>query len=346
MLKSKIIAIDLAKDVFEVAVANTEYQILERLRLSRAQFSTFLSMAPPACVVMESCGTAHFWGRFGTAAGHHVQLIPAHYVKPYRRRGKTDRADTEALLQAHRCEGIKPVPVRSVEQQTIQQLHRVREQWKQTRTQRINGLRGFLRELGFVIPVGPKLAQKHGAALLDDDAIPAPLKVVFRRLLDEIAALEADITSVERQLKALTKHNPDVQRLQTVTGIGLLTSTAMVAAVGSPHRFPDGRRLASWLGLTPREHSSGNQRHLGKITKQGDIYLRMLLTHGARSVLNRAKQLQRAGQRLSRLHQWACALEKRVGHNKATCAIANKLARIAWAVWKHGRDFDPNYAIA
>ena len=295
---------------------------------------------------MESCGTAHFWGRFATDAGHHVQLIPAHYVKPYRRRGKTDRADTEALLQAHRCDGIKPVPVRSVEQQTLQQLHRVREQWKKTRTQRINALRGFLRELGFAIPLGPKLAQQRGAALLDDDAIPTSLKVVFRRMLDEIATLEVDVASIETQLKTLTKHNPDVQRLQTVSGIGLLTSTAMVAAVGSPHRFPDGRRLASWLGLTPREHSSGNQRHLGRITKQGDNYLRMLLTHGARSVLARAKQLQRTGHRLPKLHQWACALEKRVGHNKATCAIANKLARICWAVWKHNCDFNPNHAFA
>ena len=345
-MKSKIIAVDLAKDVFEVAVANAEYQILERHRLSRTQFNSFLAMAPPASVLMESCGTAHFWGRFATDAGHLVQLIPAHYVKPYRRRGKTDRADTEALLQAHRCEGITPVPVRSVEQQTLQQLHRVREQWKRTRTQRINGLRGFLRELGFAIPLGPKLAQQRGAALLDDDAIPAPLKLVFRRMLDEIATLEADTTSIERQLKALTKSNPDVQRLQSVIGIGVLTSTALVAAVGSPHRFPDGRRLASWLGLTPREHSSGNQRHLGRITKQGDSYLRMLLTHGARSLLTRAKQLQRAGQRLPKLHHWACALEKRVGHNKATCAIANKLARICWAVWKHDRDFDPNHAFA
>ena len=164
-MKSKIIAVDLAKGVFEVAVANAEYRVLERHRLLRSQFTPFLSMAPPACIVMELCGTAHYWGRLGTAAGHHVELIPAHYVKPYRRRGKTDRADTEALLQAHRREGIAPVPVRSVEQQTIQQLHRVREQWKQTRTQRINGLRGFLRELSFAIPMGPKLAQQRGAEM-------------------------------------------------------------------------------------------------------------------------------------------------------------------------------------
>ena len=126
----------------------------------------------------------------------------------------------------------------------------------------------------------------------------------------------------------------------------LPASTAMVAAVGSPHLFPDARHFASWLGLTPREHSSGNRRFLGKISKQGDSYLRMLLTHGARAVLNRAKQLRRAGHTLNRLQAWACKLEARVGHNKATCALANKLARICWATWKHQRDFDPNFAPA
>ncbi len=236
--------------------------------------------------------------------------------------------------------------MRSVEQQQIQQLHRIREQWKRTRTQRINALRGFLRELGFAIPEGAKVSQRRARESLDDEAIPATLRVVFTRLLEEIAALENDMTSVERQLKALTKANVDVHRLQTVSGVGLLTSTAMLASAGSPHHFPDGRRFASWLGLTPREYSSGSKRRLGGISKQGDCYLRMLLTHGARSVLARAKKLQRAGKHLSRLQQWACQLEHRVGHNKATCALANKLARICWAVWKHESDFDSERAVA
>lgn len=345
-MKSRIISVDLAKEIFEVAVANSQYRILERRRLSRKDFHAFIATQPAALVLVESCGSAHYWARQAEAAGHQTDIIPAHYVKPYRRRGKTDRIDTEALLEAHRCEGIKPVPVRSVEQQQIQQLHRIREQWKRTRTQRINGLRGFLRELGFAIPEGATTAQKRAREILEDDAIPAPLKIVFGRLLDEINTLEADLCSIERQLKSLTKDNVDVRRLQSVAGVGLLTSTAMVASVGSPHRFPDGRHFASWIGLTPSVHSSANQRHLGRISKQGDCYLRMLLTHGARSVLTRAKQLQRAGRRLTRLQQWACTLEARAGHNKATCALANKIARICWAVWKHQREFDPNIAIA
>lgn len=345
-MKSKIISVDLAKDVFEIAVANGHYRILERRRLSRSEFSTFLATQAPALVLVESCGTAHYWARQAEAAGHRADIVPAHYVKPYRRRNKTDRTDTEALLEAHRCEGIKPVPVRSVEQQQIQQLHRVREQWKRTRTQRINGLRGFLRELGFAIPEGARVAQRCAREILDEADIPDALKIVFSRLLDEIAQLENDIASVERQLKALTKANPNVRRLQTVSGIGLLISTAMVASAGSPHHFPDGRHFASWIGLTPREYSSGNQRFLGRISKQGDCYLRMLLTHGARSVLARAKQLSRAGKHLTRLQSWACELERRVGHNKATCALANKLARICWAVWKYETEFEPGRVIA
>lgn len=345
-MKSKIIAIDLAKDVFEVAVANDNCRILERHRLSRKAFSTFLAAQPPALVLFEACGTAHFWGRSAEAVGHQVRLLPAQYTAPYRRRGKTDRTDVEALLEAHRCNDIRPVPVHSVEQQTIQQLHRVREQWKHTRTQRINGLRGFLRELGFAIPLGAKVAQKHAREIIDDPAVPAPLKVVFSRMLDELSTLEADMTDVERQLKHLTKTNVDIQRLQTIAGVGLLTSTALVAAVGSPQRFPDGKHLSSWLGLTSREHSSGQRRHLGKITKQGDVYIRTLLVHGARSVLTRIKTLQRAGKPLPRLYQWASALEQRVGHNKAACALANKMARICWAVWTKQIDFNPNHVAA
>ena len=185
-MKSKIIAIDLAKDVFEVAIANDVGRILERHRLSRKAFSTFLAAQPPALVLFEACGTAHFWGRTAHALGHQARLLPAQYTAPYRRRGKTDRTDVEALLAAHRCNDIRPVPVHSVEQQTSQQLHRVREQWQHTRTQRINGLRGFLRELGFAIPLGAKVAPQHAREIIDDPAVPSPLKVVFSRMLDEL----------------------------------------------------------------------------------------------------------------------------------------------------------------
>lgn len=186
MVESKIIAVDLAKDVFEVALANVAHRVVSRQRLSRAKLGALLQSHPPALVLMEACGTAHHWGRFSRAAGHEVKLLPAQHVKPYRRGNKTDRADTDALLEAHRCEGIEPVPVRSIEQQQVQQLHRLREQWKRSRIQRINGLRGFLRELGFSIPVGAVTAQRQARAIIDGVDFPPALRASFSIVLEEI----------------------------------------------------------------------------------------------------------------------------------------------------------------
>ncbi len=346
MNESRTISVDLAKDVFEVAIADGRSRNLERKRLSRGQFERLLGNSPPAVVLFESCGTAHFWARTARSHGHEPRIIPAQYVRPYRRRNKTDRADCEALLEAERCAEIKPVPVRSVEQQQIQQLHRLREQWKKTRTARINALRGALRELGFAIAEGARLGKRHIRDALDAPEIPLPLATMLHELLVEVAQLEERIKLAERQLHALTRDREDVQRLRLVPGIGPLTSTALVAAAGSPHHFRSGRHLAAWLGITPRVRSSGNRCHLGPITKQGDKYLRMLIIHGARSVLARAKQMQRAQKPLPPLTDWAVRLKRRVGHNKATVALANKLARIAWATWKYERAFEPNWTIA
>jgi transposase len=344
-MNPKTIAIDLAKDVFEVALANEQGRITGRERLKRPDFANFMANQPPAVVVMEACGTAHFWGRMFSAWGHEVRLLPAHYVRPYRRRNKTDRADTEALLEAHRCEGIMPVPVKSVDQQQMQHLHRLREQWKTTRTARINLVRGTLREFGILIAQGTTAFAHNIASLLEKEEVPSALRQALQSTVDEIAALELRIRAIEKQLSQLTRDNEAVARLQQISGIGLLTSTALVAAAGSPNHFKSGRHLAAWVGLTPRESSSGNRRHLGRINKQGDCYLRMLFIHGARSVLARSKQLQRTGNKLpGRLAQWAVDLERRVGHNKATVALANKLVRIAWACWRNNSDFNPNHA--
>ena len=343
-MQSRIISVDLAKDVFQVAIASARYRIASRHRLLRRQFAEFLTTQPPSRVLLESCGSVHYWARQAQQCGHAVTIIPAQYVKPYRRRGKSDRIDTEALLEADRCEGIEPVPVRTVEQQQIQQLHRLREQCKRTRTQRINALRGFLRELGYPIGEGAVTAQRRAREIIAEVDFPDALRAAFSDSLDEIAALEQRIKSIERALKALTRTNQAVQALRQIDGIGLLTSTALVAAAGSPHHFPTARRFASWLGLTPREYSSGNTRYLGRISKQGDRYLRMLIIHGARSVLGRAKQLHLAGKPLTRLQRWAWQLQQRVGHNKAACGLANKLARICWAVWKHQRVYSANFA--
>ncbi len=196
------------------------------------------------------------------------------------------------------------------------------------------------------MPVGSGGVNQRVIQYLEDDNIPGPLKSMYAALLSEITQFDQWIKDGENEIEALTKTNENVRLLQSVPGIGLLSSTALVASIGSPSRFSSGRKPSSWVGLTPREHSSGNTRHLGGISKQGDCYVRILVTHGARSVLYRAKQLERTHKALTPLQRWASQLERRVGHNKATCAIANKLIRICWAVWTTQPRYNPNQVIA
>jgi len=332
------IAVDLAKSIFEVAVSEHAGRVREQLRLTRRQFERFVATRPAATIVMEACATAHFWGRHAQAHGHRPILLPPHAVRPYVPRNKTDRADAKGLLEALRNEAIHPVPVKTIPQQTLAALHRLRSTWVATRTARINTVRGLLREFGISIPLGARRVVPTLRDLLCDDhaEIPQPLHPALAAAADEIAALEKRLTDVERQIVAVARQTPSVAQLRTVPGIGLLIATSLVAFVGDPHRFPSGRHFASYLGLTPRESSSGARRRLGAISKRGDSYLRMLLVHGARSFLWHAKKIKRPGP----LHRWALHVEGQRGHNKAAVAVANKLARIAWAVWKTDLPFN------
>jgi transposase len=337
-MESTTIAVDLAKSVFEVAVSRRPGQVSERHRLSRSQFSRFLVDRAPATVVMEACGTAHFWGREAGVRGHRVVLLPPHAVRPYVLRNKTDGADAKGLLEASRNEGIRAVPVKSVEQHVLAGLHRMRSAWMATRTARLNTLRGLLRELGFTIPVGARQVVPQVWALVSDadSGIPDALRPVLAEAAREIGELETRIGQVERSLEAMARASDIVVRLRTIPGVGLLTATALLAFVGDVQRFPSARHFASYLGLTPRESSSGLRRRLGAISKRGDPYLRMLLIHGARSVLLHAKK---ATSKRDRLRTWALDRERARGHNKAAVALANKMARLVWAVWRRGECF-------
>lgn len=334
------VAVDLAKTVFELAWATATWQLCGRERLNRAQFTRRLATTPPCHVVMEACGMAHYWGRVAQEHGHRVTLIPPAYVRPYVRRNKTDRADAEALLETVRSGQVPTVPVKRIEQQALIGLHRVREQWMTTRTARINTLRGLLREHGVLLPAGARTAVRALPAVLDAaTAIPAYLRHALASLHEEVRALEARLRALEHELQALAVADPVVTRLRTIPGIGLLTATALVGSVGHIHAFARARQFASWLGLTPREHSSGTRRRLGGISKRGNVYLRCLLTHGARAVLVAAQRRRRDAQALPRLHQWALTVHDRRGHNKATVAVANKLGRLVWAVWHKDEAF-------
>jgi transposase len=344
-MEATTIAVDLGKNVFEIALADQSWQVTERHRLSRARFSRFFVGRSGCRVVMESCGTAHYWARRLVAAGHDVALLPAQYVRAYVRRNKTDRADASALIEAFRCSDIQPVPIKSVEHQQIQALHRIRAQWVRTRCSRINTLRGVLREFGIVIPLGPSMAKARVAEALEDaeNELPVGLRSSLAEMLEEIRELEARIARTELQLREFSQSDEVVRHLQSLPGIGLLSATALRASVVDVQRFPSGRHFASWIGLTARETSSAGRRRLGRISKRGDVYLRTLLIHGARSALTAAHLAQRRERPLHRLQEWALACEKRRGRNRAAVALANRLARIVWATWKYQRAFDGNW---
>jgi transposase len=339
-MQSTTIAVDLAKSVFQIAVSRRPGKVSESHRLPRGQFLRFFAERQPALVVLEACGSAHHWARELRALGHQVRLLPPHEVRSYVHRNKTDRTDAAALLEAHRCERICEVPVKSLAQQTIAGLHRLRSAWMSDRTGRINLVRGLLRELGFPIPVGARHVVVQSLGLLEK--LPEPLRPMLAEACQEIREFEARIAAVEKQLRALAKAMPVVQRLESIPGVGLLTATALVALVGDIQRFPTSRHFASYLGLTPREHSSALRRRLGAISRAGDGYLRMLLINGARSALLAARRYEQP----DRLRRWALQVHHLRGHNRAAVALANKLARIIWAVWRHYTCFESRPVLA
>jgi len=341
-MNSSVIAIDLAKDVFEVAVSPVPGRIAERHRFSRRRLEEWISRLPAAIVLLEACGTAHHWGRFMIRLGHSVVLIPPHIAHRYGAGNKTDRNDCKAILEAYRNEEVHAVPVKSEEQQGLAGLHRLRTGWVATRTARINEARGLLREFGLSIPMGADRFLERASPLVEDadSCVPVPLREGLRLILEEIVELDSHISRMNKSIAAAGRQAPVVATLRSVPGIGVLTATAALTSIIDPKRFKDGRRLASSLGLTPREFSSGKTRRLGRITKRGDRYLRTLLIHGGRSVLRAAKTKKRP----SRLEAWAIDRERVIGHNKAAVAVANKLARLIWAVWTTGAPYEPRFA--
>lgn len=334
-MNSTCMAVDVAKSVFQVATSTVPGRVDQHHRLSRERFSRFIAEYPPSDVLMEACGSAHHWGRELQRLGHRVRLLPPADVARYRDGNKTDRADAIAILEAGRNEAIDPVPVKTIEQQALTSLHRLRSAYVADRTARINTVRGILREFGHSIPQGTRTFVARARMVVEDDTLPADLRIELGRTLDEIVRFRETALELTKRIEDVGDRIPAVEHLRTVPGIGVLTATALVAFVGEPGRFRSGRRFASFLGLTPRESSSGLKRRLGRISKRGNTYLRMLLVHGARSALLAAHRAEQP----DALQLWALRVELRSGHNTATVALANRLARIAWRVWKDQRAY-------
>lgn len=341
-MQSTTIGIDLAKSVFQISVANHNHRIIKRQRLTRPQFERFLVHTPPSRLVMEGCASAHHWARVAQTQGHHPQLLHARYVKAYVRRHKTDAGDADALVRAATDPDLKPIAIKSTHQQALQSLHRIRAQWLATRVARINEARGVLAEFGVVLPRGTRDIGARLHAVVEQ--LPQLLHFAFTALIAEIGELKTKLTQLDHDLKNIVTNDPVGKRLLQIPGVGTTIASAALGRVGDIHQFPRARCFAAWLGLTPREYSSGHTRILGRISRQGDNYLRMLLIHGARSALLAAKRLNSKGQKLTELQHWVVSLEQRVGHNKATVALANKMARILWAVWTKNATFNGDHA--
>lgn len=326
-----VTAVDTAKSVFEVAVSIQPGRVSERRTLSRSKFLVFFATRPATTVVMEACGSSHHWARQLQQMGHRVVLLPPSLVNPYVVRNKTNRTDAKGILEAYRNEEIHPVPVKSIYQHTLMSLHRARCAWMHARTARINTVRGLLRELGVFLPTGAKKVVPLVHEYIGDAESDCPdaLRPTLYAMCREIRDLETSIQDTEAQLERLARDLPIVARLRSIPGIGLLTATALIALVGDVRRFKNARRFASYLGLTPKEFSTGKKRRLGRISKQGNTYLRHLLIHGARSLLRAAATKKET----DHLRTWALAKAASRGPHKGATAVANKLARIVWAVW-------------
>ena len=337
-MKVTTIGIDLAKDVFGLHGVDGQGRVAFKKRLVRSRLLEFMSQLPPCLVGLEACSSAHYWARKIERLGHRVKLMSPRFVKPYRKSDKNDANDAEAICEAVTRASMRFVPIKSEAQHEVQALHRVREQLLKSRTALVNQVRGLLAEHGIVAPLGIARARRLLLEILADPERHG-LSGLFRETLQEMAErlrfFDERVAAYDDRIERVFKEDERCRRLAKIEGVGPLVATAVVAAVGNASEFKSGRELSAWLGLVPRQHSSGNRSQLRGISKRGDRYLRTILIHGARAALRRAdhKRDQRS--------RWAMRIKLARGYNKAAVALANKNARIIWALLTRGENYRP-----
>jgi transposase len=329
-----MIGLDIAKSVFQVHGVDAEGGVQVSKALKRAKVEPFFAAFPPCIVGIEACGTSYHWARVLRALGHDVRLIAPAHVKAYVRRNKTDAADAAAICEAVGRPATRFVPLREVEDQAAMGLHRARALLVKQRTMQINALRGQLAEFGVVAPRGAEGAAALCAIVADpqEQRIPELLRPALMIFAGLIETFDAQIATIETQLKGWRAGDAMSRRLETIPGVGLLTATAIAAKVRNPERFADARSFAAWLGLTPRQHSSGGKVRLGPISKAGDGYIRRILVNGAQSLLT-------ANKRRREPDPWLTKIAAHKPRMVAAVAVANKLARIIWAVMTRQTNF-------
>lgn len=335
------IGLDLAKSVFQVHGVDEAGATVVTKRLHRKQMLPFFSKLPPCLIGVEACATAHHWARTLAAMGHEVRLMPPSYVKGYVKRGKSDALDAEAICEAVSRPTMRFVPVKTVEQQGILMAHRTRSLLVRQRTMAANALRAHLAELGLVANPGvANLARLAEQALADEAALPPYARAALSIMVRQIMALTEEIGALDRQLMEWHAASESSRRLAAIPGVGIVTATAVAATVTDAEQFTSGRQFAAWLGLTPRQHSTGGRTQLGGISKQGDRYLRRLLVVGATAVMRHNKD------KTTPMANWIRKLLEKKPFRLVSVALANKLARIAWVVLTRKETYRPQQLTA
>lgn len=331
--------IDLAKNHFSLHAVDSTGKVLLHKSVSRAKLLTTIANMPPMRIGLEACGGAHFWARTLCKLGHDARIMAVKYVIPHRTKGKNDLNDAVAICAAVQSANTRFVPIKSPEQQAILSIHRMREHWVRERTALMNRMRALLSEFGLIIPVGRSSLMKQVPLMLEDasNELPMMARAVIHEAYHHLDELNQRISDTEQTFDMMAKESDNVQRIMKVRGIGPQTATAILASIGNGSQFDKSRDFSAWLGLIPKQYSTGGKTRLGRITKRGDKYLRTLLVHGARTVI------ANLGDKQDRLSQWCRRVLERRGMNRAIVALAAKNARIIWSLLHNQTEYE-NYA--
>lgn len=335
MNQTNTIGVDLAKNIFHLCIQDPKGHILDKIKLGRSQFMHFLATTPHSNIVLESCATSNYWSRVATRHGHQAKMIHPAYVKPYLKTNKNDFNDAEAICEADSRPTMRYVTPKSLSQQDIQLLHRIRQRQVLQRTALVNQIRGQLLEYGIAIPKGISMVRSRLITILEDaeNELTPQARLLFNELKQELSELDSRIKKADVHIKQLANEHPICRRLLDIPGIGPMAATALISAVGNAGSFKNGRELSAWLGLVPRQYSTGGQQRLLGISKRGDNYLRTLLVQGALAAITRCKN------RPDHQLLWARKLREKKGLQKASVALANKTSRIIWSVMAKDHDY-------
>jgi len=330
------LGIDIAKNVFQLHGVNKAGITVLTKKISRKKFPEFIAQLEPCLMGMEACGGSNYWGRKFRSMGHDVRLISPQFVKPYVKSNKNDAVDAEAICEAVARPNMRYVSIKSIEQQDIQSIHRIRSRFVKERTALTNQIRGLLAEYGVVIPQGISNVRQELPFIVEDGSneLSTLCRNLFNNLYEQLQYSDKKVKEYDLQIQEYCRNNEVCKRLLELPGVGELIATAIVASIGDATIFRNGREMAAFIGLVPKQYSSGGKQRLLGISKRGDRYLRCLLIHGARSVLFRAKNLPK------KQAQWLNSLIERRGRNRATVALANKNARVMWALMTKGENFN------